>query len=358
MSDDADSPRGDLRTDDGEQRLSDLVVAALLASGDTLCPVSPRFAADADEDYGAREDDSRATVTTADPIPPLSTPADPVDHPRLNRVVPVGDAPQAPREAPRTRRPRVIRAPRVRPDDELPPAYAPVSPTRPPAPSRPPAAQAPYSDVPMAPAAGPRWPLIGLAAALVVLIAVTAVWFARRPDRPVPEPDAAAANVVTSTTTATNARGTVRIRSMTSNCGPGSADPSGAFDNNPSTAWVCIPAPDGSPPVLHIEFDGRYLVSALAMVPGFDHVDNDGTDRWASHNTAALVDYEFDDPDATRLTQQTNSLRGTVHTPVDPPVAATAMTITVPEVAIPTPGGPDTLPDFAISSIIITGSPA
>ena len=86
------------------------------------------------------------------------------------------------------------------------------------------------------------------------------------------------------------------------------------------------------------------------------------------------MEYQFNDPDETRLTQQTNNARDEVVTPVQPPVLASAMIITITEFGTPTGPVADTttipgqggvitsdtpktgdLKDFAISSVSIIG---
>lgn len=166
----------------------------------------------------------------------------------------------------------------------------------------------------------------------------------------------------------------IGIKRADSRCTAGSTDPMQAFDNNPDTAWMCVPAYGVPGTVLRVEFDNWYVVTAMTIVPGWNRVNPDGSDEWIQHKTAAVVEYQFNDPDETRLVQETLNLRDEVLTPVNPPVLASAMTITITELGTPTgqvantttvPGQGATLAtdtpasgdlkDFAISSINIIG---
>lgn len=173
---------------------------------------------------------------------------------------------------------------------------------------------------------------------------------------------------------ASTADGPIGIKSAASRCTAGSTDPMQAFDTDVNTAWMCVPAYGVPGTVLRVEFDNWYVVTGVSIVPGWNRVNPDGSDEWLKHKTAATVEYQFNDPDETRLTQQTNNLRDEVVTPVQPPVLASAMTITITEFGTPTGVVADTtsipgqggviasdtpktgdLKDFAISSISIIG---
>lgn len=170
------------------------------------------------------------------------------------------------------------------------------------------------------------------------------------------------------------ADGPIGIKRADSRCTAGSTDPMQAFDNDVNTAWMCVPAYGVPGTVLRVEFDNWYVVTGVSIVPGWNRVNPDGSDEWLKHKTAATVEYQFNDPDETRLTQETNNIRDEVATPVQPPVLASAMTITITEFGTPTGPVADTrnvpgqggvivsdtpktgdLHDFAVSSISIIG---
>ena len=170
------------------------------------------------------------------------------------------------------------------------------------------------------------------------------------------------------------ADGPIGIKRADSRCTAGSTDPMQAFDNNLDTAWMCVPAYGVPGTVLRVEFDDWYQVTGMVIVPGWNRVNHDSSDGWLKHMTAAVVEYQFNDPEQTRLVQETLNLRDEVATPVNPPVLASAMTITITSLGRPTgevadvstlPGGDATLgsqnpqtgdlKDFAISTIAVIG---
>lgn len=176
------------------------------------------------------------------------------------------------------------------------------------------------------------------------------------------------------TPTAGVADGPIGVKRADSRCTAGSTDPMQAFDGDVNTAWMCLPAYGVPGTVLRVEFDNWYVVTGVSIVPGWNRVNPDGSDEWLKHKTAAVVEYQFNDPEETRLTQQTNNARDEVVTPVQPPVLASAMTITITEFGTPTGPVADTttipgqggviasdtpktgdLKDFAVSSISIIG---
>lgn len=170
------------------------------------------------------------------------------------------------------------------------------------------------------------------------------------------------------------ADGPIGIKGAESRCTAGSTDPMQAFDNDVNTAWMCVPAYGVPGTVLRVEFNNWYVVTGVSILPGWNRVNPDGSDEWLKHKTVATVEYQFNDPDETRLTQKTNNVRDEVATPVQPPVLASAMTITITEFGTPTGPVADTrnipgqggvvvsdtpktgdLKDFAVSSISIIG---
>ncbi|SLH38804.1 F5/8 type C domain-containing protein [Mycobacteroides abscessus subsp. massiliense] len=171
--------------------------------------------------------------------------------------------------------------------------------------------------------------------------------------------------------------GPVGIKSADSRCTAGSTDPKPIINKtNPADglAWMCVPGYGVPGTVLRIEFDGWYVITGLSAVPGWMRSNPDRSDEWLKHRTVQKLTYKFNDPDETALEQETNNTHGEVPTPVNPPILASAMTITINETAAPTPaiantthapGGGGTLgsdkpvsgdlKDFAMSSISIIG---
>lgn len=169
------------------------------------------------------------------------------------------------------------------------------------------------------------------------------------------------------------------LDARTTGCIGGSNNPRGAINKKDPTdgvAWMCVPAQGIGVPgtILRVKFDDLYYVTALEIIPGWMRSNPDQSDEWIKHMTVSVVEYQFNDPDETRITQPTDNFHGPVPSPIDPPVKASGMTITINELAAPIPvvPGATTLPggagtlntgqpksgdlkDFAISGINIIG---
>ncbi|MHC9295417.1 hypothetical protein ACRCUN_23395 [Mycobacterium sp. LTG2003] len=155
------------------------------------------------------------------------------------------------------------------------------------------------------------------------------------------------------------ADGPIGIKRADSRCTAGSTDAMQAFDNDLATAWMCVPAyTTGEGTVLRVEFDNWYVITGASIVPGWNKVNADGSDEWLEHRTVAVVEYQFNDPEQTRLTQSTLNVRDDVVTAVDPPVLASAMTITIRETAAPTGPVADVTSAPGIGGIIESDTPA
>lgn len=133
-------------------------------------------------------------------------------------------------------------------------------------------------------------------------------------------------------------------------CPSGSTSGMDAFSGEPRKAWSCVRAYQIDGQVMTIELGKSYHIDSIGIVPGFDFVDSDGVDQWTKHRTVGRVSYEFQDGEHTTLTQDTMSQRKLVVTPVDPPVTASEVILTVLK-----SDGDRSINDVAISSIVITG---
>lgn len=142
----------------------------------------------------------------------------------------------------------------------------------------------------------------------------------------------------------------IKVRSAASHCPPGSTSAMDAFKGQAGSAWSCVRAYHVDGQVLTIDLGKSYQVDSISIVPGWDHVDPNGTDEWNKHRTAHRVSYEFDDPNSTTYTQETLDQRKPVVTQISPAVTASHLTLTILESA-----GDRSLNDTAVSSIIITG---
>lgn len=144
--------------------------------------------------------------------------------------------------------------------------------------------------------------------------------------------------------------GPIQVRAATSECPPGSTSAMDAFDGQEGKAWDCVRAYHVDGQILTIDLGKAYAVTSISIVPGWDHLDADGTDEWTKHRTAEKVSYQFDDANETTYTQETMNQRKEVTTKIDPPVTATGIIVTI----LNSTGDP-ALNDTAISSIVITG---
>lgn len=232
-----------------------------------------------------------------------------------------------------------------------------------------------------------------IAAAAVIVVSAALLWPGSNGHPPSPNPSASGFSVPTVTETAQatpglagspGADGPITIKRADDRCTAGSTDPMQAFDNDVNTAWMCVPAYLPKPPgagqtiaaatILRVEFEKYYVVTGLCIVPGWDRVNPDKSDEWLKHLVVAVAEYQFNDPDETRLSQTTDGIRRCVPTPVDPPVVASAMTVTIKELSSPTGQIVKTTPipdhgatiasdtpvtgdlkDFAVSTISVIG---
>lgn len=159
----------------------------------------------------------------------------------------------------------------------------------------------------------------------------------------------------------------IPVGDVTSRCPAGSTNPKLAFDNQMSTAWVCVRSFGLDGQVLRVRLQGAYVISSIGIVPGFNAATSDGKDQWGKHRTVTRVKYAFNDDGRTVYNQTTNNVRNEVVTRINPPVLASSVTITILQTTAPTsdpeasetPQGGDgaraELDDFAISSITING---
>lgn len=193
-----------------------------------------------------------------------------------------------------------------------------------------------------------------IAAAVVIVVSAFLLWPSGNSHPPAPNPSASfSVPTVTETAHPTpgpagspGADGPITIKRADNRCAAGSTDPMQAFDNDVNTAWMCVPPYLPKPPavgqtiasavVLRVEFEKYYVVTGLCIVPGWNRINPDKSDEWLKHLVVAVVEYQFNDPDETRLTQITDGIRNCVPTPVDPPVVASAMTVTIRELSSPT----------------------
>lgn len=142
----------------------------------------------------------------------------------------------------------------------------------------------------------------------------------------------------------------IKVRSAQAHCPAGSTDAMDAFSGEPGKAWSCVRAFKIDGQVMTIDLGKKYQVDSIGIVPGWDSVGSDGADQWNKYRTVSRVSYLFDDPTATRYTQQTLDQRSLVVTKMSPAVSASKITLTIQQSK-----GEPSINTTAISSIVITG---
>ncbi|MDN2502161.1 hypothetical protein FHY52_36550 [Nocardia nova] len=142
----------------------------------------------------------------------------------------------------------------------------------------------------------------------------------------------------------------IKVRSAQAHCPAGSTDAMDAFSGEPGKAWSCVRAFKIDGQVMTIDLGKKYQVDSIGIVPGWDSVGSDGADQWNKYRTVSRVSYLFDDPTATRYTQQTLDQRSLVVTKMSPAVSASKITLTIQQSK-----GDPSINTTAISSIVITG---
>lgn len=154
-------------------------------------------------------------------------------------------------------------------------------------------------------------------------------------------------------------------------CPAGSSpDPTGAFDGDKRTAWICARRYGIDYAILTIIFAEPVVITGIDLTPGFDYVEPNGEDHWNQHRLVTNILWRIGGHPVPQPNIVPN--RSGVHLAVRN-IATTVMTATIQGTerppAAPTaqgglPGlfntGPDKKVDdtFAIGRIEITGYPA
>uniref|UniRef100_UPI0024577710 discoidin domain-containing protein n=1 Tax=Nocardia cyriacigeorgica TaxID=135487 RepID=UPI0024577710 len=190
----------------------------------------------------------------------------------------------------------------------------------------------------------------GVLAVVLVLILILTGGEKQPQDQVLVLPPPTATEPAPTSAPADSGAGPIEPRSAESHCPPGGTDGMDAFSGEPGKAWSCARAYKVDGQILRIDLGKTYEIQSIGIVPGWDHVGTDGTDQWSKYRTVSRVSYQFDDNDATVLTQDTLDQRTLVVTTLDPPVRASQIVLTVLEST-----GDATVNTTAISSIVITG---
>ncbi|MEU1985841.1 hypothetical protein [Nocardia sp. NPDC019395] len=144
--------------------------------------------------------------------------------------------------------------------------------------------------------------------------------------------------------------GTIQPESAEAKCPTGGTDGMDAFSGEPDKAWSCPRAFKIDGQVLRIDLGKEYEIDSIGVVPGWDHVDTDGTDQWTQNRTVSRLSYEFNDDEKTTYTQETLDQRSLVVTEMKKPIKASEIVLTVLKSS-----GDTSSNTVAISAIVITG---
>lgn len=200
--------------------------------------------------------------------------------------------------------------------------------------------------------------LLALFAVAVVAITCTLVSTGDHPPPPstVGPPTAPVAPVAVPGGDAAAADRDQAIRyTASANCPAGSTAAAALTDARSGAAWICVRGPlggrvDGQ--VLRVDLGGSYVLSAVAVTPGWVPTTPGGEDEWLQHRVVSRLQYVFDDADRTVVTQDTGGVHGPVTTALPHRLLASAVTVTVLQTARPAASPPvtTTAPDGAPGS--------
>lgn len=98
-------------------------------------------------------------------------------------------------------------------------------------------------------------------------------------------------------------------------CAPGSTPAQTMSGEDPRNAFVCVRGgADGQ--TITLDLGRTHVITAIALTPGWVGLDASGVSQWSQHRVVTLVQYVFDDPDRTLITQDTRNVHGEAVQPV------------------------------------------
>lgn len=98
-------------------------------------------------------------------------------------------------------------------------------------------------------------------------------------------------------------------------CAPGSTAAQTMASTDESNAFVCVRGGADGQTIL-IDLGRSYVINAIAIEPGWIGKDATGAPQWLQHRVVSLVDYMFNDTEATRVTQVTGNVHGEALQPI------------------------------------------
>ena len=126
------------------------------------------------------------------------------------------------------------------------------------------------------------------------------------------------------------------------NCPAGSTSAQALTDTGSDSAWVCARGAHGAAvdgQVLHVDFGGSCVLTAVSVTPGWVAKTRGGKDEWLQHRVVTRLQYIFNDTDRTIVTQDTGNTHGPVVLPLKK-ILASRVTVIVRQTSRPPTGPP------------------
>jgi hypothetical protein len=192
--------------------------------------------------------------------------------------------------------------------------------------------------------AGAKKTALVLGAGLVAAVAAIVAALVLSSDAPAaparPAPAAVASAVPVPTTAAAPQPDSEQAIPFTAsaNCPAGSTSAQALTDTASDSAWVCVRGAPGAAvdgQVLHIDMGRSYLLTAVAVTPGWVAKTPGGNDEWLQHRVVTRLQYIFNDDDRTIFTQDTGNTHGPVTAPLSKKVLASRVTVIVLQTSRP-----------------------
>jgi hypothetical protein len=205
------------------------------------------------------------------------------------------------------------------------------------------------------------------AAAVVAAIVGAVVFYSGPGDEPAP----AAASVVDPVAVVTSAapkstpdsggddRPLPYSADAANSCPAGGSTPAQTMAANDSrSAFVCVRGGvDGQR--IDITLDKMYMITAISLTPGWVGPDSSGKPQWSEHRVVTLVQYMFNDTDATVIEHDTKNVHGESVKPVKR-VMASKITMLIRQTSRPPadtpPPSPSAAPGLSLPSVFGGGA--
>lgn len=145
-------------------------------------------------------------------------------------------------------------------------------------------------------------------------------------------------------------------------CASRSWPPANAFSGKPEEAWVCVRAFNTNLQTIIITYAKPVVVCSIFVVPGFEHIDNNGRNEWNEHRIVTMINWRVGGQTFPQTIEPEAHTGATVQIPC---VATQVITGTIFQTVPPPPvegdNGPsdqDVNSTFAIKTITVNGYPA